>query len=185
MTTLRSTITTRLLELTRNLSSINELESYLHSLLSAAAELTGSASASLLEYDENAKEFFFNSMLWFQGDEVRSARVPLQGSVAGWVFLYGKPVVIDDVSTDKRHYKRIDELAGFITKSILAVPVILREKTIAVLEVFNKQEPYTNDDILIAETVAALVAAALQNDSLEQKIHTTQDEAHELEQLKN
>lgn len=175
----------RLLELVRNLSSSIELESYLHSLLSAAKELTASASASLLEYDETEKEFFFNSMLWFPGDTVRSARVPMQGSVAGWVFLYNKPVAIDDVTKDARHYKKIDELAGFTTKSILGVPVILREKTIAILEVFNKQEPYTRADIVITETIAALIAAALQNDLLEHKIIATQDEARDLEQLKN
>jgi signal transduction histidine kinase len=185
MTTPRINVSTRLLDLTRNLSSITELEMYLHALLSAAKELTGSASASILEYDETAKEFQFKSMLWFQGDAIRSARVPVQGSVAGWVFLYGKPVAIDDVSKDKRHYKKIDELAGFTTKSILGVPVVVGEKTIAVLEVFNKLEPYTNEDIWIAETISALIAASLQNDSLEKKIQATQDEARELEQLKN
>jgi len=185
MTTPRINVSARLLELTRNLSSITELETYLHALLSTAKELTGSASASLLEYDETAKEFFFNSMLWFQGDQVRSARVPVQGSVAGWVFLYGKPVVIDDVASDKRHYKKIDELAGFTTKSILGVPVIVGEKTIAVLEVFNKLEPYTSEDVWIAETISALIAASLQTNSLEKKIQATQDEARELEQMKN
>lgn len=185
MTTPRINVSTRLLDLTRNLSSITELETYLHTLLSTVKELTGSASASILEYDETAKEFLFKSMLWFQGDAVRSARVPVQGSVAGWVFLYGKPVVIDDVTKDKRHYKKIDELAGFTTKSILGVPVILGDKTIAVLEIFNKLEPYTDEDIWIAETISALIAASLQKDLLEKKIQSTQEEARELEQLKN
>lgn len=185
MTTPRNLVFERLLELIRNLSSITELESYLHALLSTAKELTGSASASLLEVDEAKQEFFFKAMLWFQGDAIRSARVPLQGSVAGWVYLYNKPVVIDDVAKDTRHYKKIDELSGFATKSILGVPVILHEKTIAVLEVFNKPEPYTPEDILITETIAALIAAALKNDELEQKIVAQQNETRELERLKN
>ena len=185
MTKTRTNLPARLLELTRNLSTVIEVESYLQSLLSAAAELTDSESASLLQYDEVAKEFYFKSMLWFQKDEVRSAKIPVQGSVAGWIFLHNKPVAIDDVSKDDRHYKKIDELAGFTTKSILGVPVVFREKTVAVLEVFNKSEKYTKDDIFITETLAALVAAALQNASLEEKILSTQDEARELEQLKN
>lgn len=185
MTTNPINLPARILDLTRNLSNITELESYLHDVLSVAAELTGSESASLLEYDEVAKEFFFNSMLWFQGDLVRSARVPVQGSVAGWVFLHNKPVAIDDVSKDDRHYKKIDELAGFTTKSILGVPVTFRKKTVAVLEVFNKQEKYTTEDILFTETLAALVGAALHNDALEKTILSTQEEARELEELKN
>ncbi len=181
----RINLPVQILELMRNLSSINELELYLHSILSVAAESTNSASASLLEYDEVTKDFYFKSMLWFQGDQVRSAHVPVQGSVAGAVFLYNKPVAIDDVSKDNRHYKKIDELAGFVTKSILGVPVAYNEKTVAVLEVFNKKEKYTEEDIFIVEVLASLAGAALHNETLEKKIQATQEEARELEQLKN
>ena len=42
----------RLLEVTRNLSTLVDLDAYLQSILSAATELTGSETASLMEYDE-------------------------------------------------------------------------------------------------------------------------------------
>ena len=64
-----------------------DLDTYLQSVLSAATELTGSESASLLEYDESAQDFHFKFVPWFHRDVIMSARVPLQGSVAGWVFL--------------------------------------------------------------------------------------------------
>src|SRR5690606_18973527 len=51
--------------------------------------------------------------------------------------------------------------------------------------IFNKLEPYTDEDIWIAETISALIAASLQKDLLEKKIQSTQEEARELEQLKN
>ena len=41
----------RLLELTRNLSKVADLEIYLKSILSAATELTESETAFLMEYD--------------------------------------------------------------------------------------------------------------------------------------
>jgi signal transduction histidine kinase len=185
MTTGQLKLLTRLHEIIRSLGSNVEIHTYLQSILSAAAELTGSEGGSLLEYDEVAKEFYFRSLQGFQLDEIRSARVPLHGSVAGWVFLQNKPVAIDDVLSDNRHYKEIDKLASFTTKSILGAPVIFREKAVGVLEVFNKQSQYTNEDKLTLETLAALCAAALQSDALEKKILSTQEEARELEELKN
>src|SRR5688572_1387245 len=104
-----STHLIRLLEIIRSLDTKIDLQAYLQSILSAAAELTSSESSSLLEYDEDAKEFYFKSVQWFHRDEVRSARIPLHGSVAGWIFLHNKPVAIEDVPKDDRHYKKIDE----------------------------------------------------------------------------
>ncbi|MBM4427357.1 MAG: GAF domain-containing sensor histidine kinase, partial [Chloroflexi bacterium] len=175
----------RLLEVSRGLGYQVEIETYLQSLLSAAAELTESESASLLEYDEAAQEFYFRYVPWFHRDAIRSARVPLSGSVAGWVFLNVKPLVFDDVSKDKRHYKKIDELADFTTKSVLAVPLIVHGKPVGIFEVFNKKEKYSGGDILVLESLAALAATALQNEMLEKSVLSSQDEARELDRLKN
>lgn len=96
-----------------------------------------------------------------------------------------KPLVIDDVSKDKRHYKKIDELADFTTKSVLAVPLIVHGKPVGIFEVFNKKEKYSGGDILVMESLAALAATALQNEMLEKSVLSSQDEARELDRLKN
>ena len=95
----------RLLELTRNLSTMVDLETYLQSILSAAAELTGSETASLMEYDDATQELRFKYLPWFHREAVGSATIPLDASAAGWVFLHVKPLVIDDVKSDPRHYR--------------------------------------------------------------------------------
>lgn len=175
----------KLLEVTRALGSASDLESYLQTLLSAAAELTGSEVASLLEYDETTLDFYFRLVPWFHRDAVHKERVPLNNSVAGWAFLHIKPISIDNVDGDLRHYKKIDQLAGFTTKSILAVPLLVRGNPIGVMEVINKPGAYTETDIRIAETMAALAASAMDNARMDRSMHTLQEEARELEQLKN
>lgn len=175
----------RLFEITRSLSSSVDVETYLQSILSAATELTESESASLLEYDEVSKEFSFKFIPWFHRDAVSSAKVPLNGSVAGWVFLNVIPLAIDDVANDSRHYTKIDNLASFKTKSLLGVPLILHGRPVGVFEVFNKKDNYTEEDILIVETLASLASTALQNDLLEKSIMSSQEETRELDQLKN
>ncbi len=175
----------RIFEITRSLSASVDLETYLQSILSAATELTESESASILEYDEASQEFTFKSVPWFHRDAVSTARVPLSGSIAGWVFLNIRALAIDDVANDSRHYDKIDELVGFQTKSLLGVPIILHGRPVGVFEVFNKKKNYTGEDILIVETLASLASTALQNDMLEKSIMSSQEEARELDQLKN
>lgn len=177
----------RLLEVTSNLSTVVDLEAYLQSILSAATELTDSETASLMEYDEAAQEFFFRYVPWFHRDSLKDARVPLNGSAAGWTFLHVKPLAINDVRNDTRHFSMIDELAGFVTRSILVVPLVLHGRPIGAFEVFNKTDDahYTEEDILLLETLASLATTAMQNNMLENNAQSSQDEARDLDRLKN
>ena len=177
----------RLLEVTRNLSTTVDLETYLQSILSAATELTESETASLMEYDEASKQLRFKYVPWFHREAISSAKVPVSASIAGWIFLHVKPLVIDDVKSDPRHYKKIDELANFTTRSLLGVPLILHGRPIGVFEIFNKAggASYTEEDIFIVETLASLVTAALQTDLLENTTTSSQDEARNLDRLKS
>ncbi len=177
----------RLLEVTRNLSTFADLETYLQSILSAAAELTDSESASLMEYDETSREFYFRFVPWFHRDAIKDARVPLTGSVAGWIFLHEKPLILNDVKNDPRHYSKIDEISGFMTRSLMGVPLILHGKPVGVFEVFNKTTgvDYTDEDILIMEALASLASTAMQNNLLERNIQSSQEGVRELDRLKN
>jgi signal transduction histidine kinase len=177
----------RLLEVTRNLSTMVDIETYLQSVLSAATELTESETASLMEYDDAAQELRFKFVPWFHREALSSAKIPLNASAAGWIFLHVKPLVIDDVKNDPRHYGKIDDLASFTTRSLLGVPLILHGRPMGVFEVFNKagDSRYTEEDIFVVETLASLATAALQNDMLEGTMVSSQDEARDLDRLKN
>ena len=187
MTMDQSKFLARFLEITRNLGTMADIESYLRSILSAAAELTESETASLMEYDESARELYFKYVPWFHRDAISSAKIPLNESAAGWVFVNVKPLIINDVKNDDRHYSKIDELAGFTTRSLLAVPLLLHGRPVGVFEIFNKLNDagYSEEDISIMESLAALAVTAMQNDMLESNIITAQNETRELDRLKN
>ena len=187
MTVDQTKILARLLEITRNLSVMVDVETYVQSVLSAAVELTGSEISSLMEYDENAHELRFKYVPWFHREAIGSAKIPLNGSAAGWVFLHVKPLAIDDAKSDPRHYGKIDEWTGFTTRSLLGVPLVFHGRPIGVFEVFNKANGvhYTEEDIFILESLASLATTALQNDVLESNAILSQSEAHDLDRLKN
>ena len=179
-------ILARLLEVTRGLGTLVDLETYIRSIFSAAAELTGSESALLMEYDDSARELYYKFVPWFHREKINFVKVPLDESAAGWVFLHNKPLTIDDVTKDDRHYSKIDEMFGFVTHSLLGVPLLLHGKPVGVLEVINKTDGnYTGDDISILEALASLAVIAMQNDLLEGNTISSQSESRDLDQLKN
>jgi len=183
----QSKLIARLLEVTRNLGTSVDLETYLRSILSAASELTESETASLMEYDEGAQDLYFKYVPWFHRDDIITARIPLASSAAGWVFLNGKPLIINDVKNDSRHYRKIDELAGFTTHSLLAVPLLLHGRPVGVFEIFNKKNNsyYNEQDIAVLEALSALATTAMQNEILEGNVISYQSEARDLDRLKN
>ncbi|MBI5950993.1 MAG: GAF domain-containing sensor histidine kinase [Chloroflexi bacterium] len=187
MTEDQSKILERLLDLTRNLSTMVDLETYLQSILSAATELTDSETASLMEFDEATQEFRFKQVPWFHREALNSATVPVDKSAAGWIFLHVKPLIINDVQNDPRYYRKIDELANFTTHSLMGVPLIFHGRPLGVLEVFNKAGGvhYNGEDVAVVESLASLATMAMQNDALENTALSSQNEARDLDRLKN
>jgi signal transduction histidine kinase len=177
----------RLLEVARGLSAAGDVEKYLQSILSAATELTESETASIMEFDEAAKELRFTVVPWFHRDSLAGAKVPLEGSAAGAVYLQGQPVIIRDADSDIRHFHTIDHLIQFKTRSLLGVPMLLHGTPFGVLEVLNKTNSayYTEEDVTILETLASLASAALQSNRLERNARDSSGEKSDLERLKN
>lgn len=176
----------RLLEVVRGLTTAPELESFLQTIISEASEMTESELASILEYDPEAKELRFLSTIWFDRDVLRPMGVPLEGSVAGEVFRKGHPLIIQDPKADQRHFKVVDRVTKHETHSLAAVPIIVRGETIGVLEALNKRDDahYTEEDLTILATLAALAGQAMQNVHLERKVKIARIELAELERLK-
>jgi signal transduction histidine kinase len=176
----------RLLEVVRGLTTAPDLESFLQTIITEASEMTDSELASILEYDSEGKELRFLSTIWFDRDVLRPMGVPLEGSVAGEVFRKGHPLIIQDTKADRRHFKVIDRVTKHETQSLAAVPIIVRGDTIGVLEALNKGDNahYTEEDLAILSTLAALAGQAMRNVHLERKVRVARIELAELERLK-
>jgi signal transduction histidine kinase len=176
----------RLLEVVRGLTTAPDLESFLQTVINEAIELTNSELASILEYDETAEELRFLAMHWFERERLRPVGVPLDGSAAGWVFRRSQPLIIQDVKADQRHFKVVDHVTKHQTHSLVAVPLMVRGEVVGVLEALNKKDDahYTEEDLTILETLAALAAQAIKNASLQRKVRATSIELAELERLK-
>jgi signal transduction histidine kinase len=177
----------RLLDVTRSLSVSLNLDTFLDELISAAAELTGCEVASILELDEDGGQLCFAALPWFHRELLKLVKVPLESSVAGWVFKNSRPVIANDITTEARHFKGADQAAKFATRSLMAVPIIFQGKTLGVLEVVNKtgEANYTEEDQLILETLASQAAMAIQNLRLVDEVKQSQEQITQLDRMKS
>ena len=188
MTTFENaSILERLHALTRDLGSASDTEQLFQRLTAAAIDLTNSASASILEFDTSSNSLRFAAVPWFWHHLLKNFWVPLDESIAGWVFANKKPIVVQDVAEDSRHFKAVDQATNFTTYTLLGVPIIYQGNAIGVLEVVNKANNanYTEVDIAILEMLAQFAAMALWNSSLEKRIHSVRDEFEELDRIKS
>ncbi|MBI5297112.1 MAG: GAF domain-containing sensor histidine kinase [Chloroflexi bacterium] len=176
----------RLIDLTRALSAARDVEAYLQMLISAAVELTGSETASILEYDGEAAVLRFRAVPWFHSDALTPLSVPLNSSAAGWVVRTAAPLIIADVSKDERHFRDVDAVSNFKTRSLLAVPLKLNGKILGAFEALNKADDvhYTEDDVAILETLASLAVTLMQKIDLEQRVKDSYEEVAELDRMK-
>ncbi len=176
----------RLLEIVRMVSADLDNFTVLQSIISVASELTQSEVASILRYNEEDGHLHFVAAPWFHRDSIESVRVPLGESIAGWVFQYGKPLVIQDVKGDERFFSEVDLATEFQTRSVLAVPLKINGQSVGVFEAINKTSHahYNGEDVTILETLASLTALILKNIILEERIENSQAEAERLEQMK-
>ena len=172
----------RIIEVSRVINSTLNLEPLLHNIIQIATDLTATEASSILLLDKKTGELHFEAATGIKGQEVKPIIVPLDNSIAGWVVKEGEPLLISDVHKDPRHYHQVDDMTEFSTRSILGVPLRVKDKVIGVLEVLNKIEDrdFTQDDVEALTTLAAQAAIAIENARLFQQSDLLSEVAHEL-----
>ncbi len=100
--------------------------------------------------------------------EIEEIRLPPGKGVAGNVAERGEPVIIEDVSKDKHFFPGIDQVTGYTTRDMLAVPVRDRDgATRGVLQVLNRKEgTFSATDLEVLAELAEQVAEALERTSM-------------------
>jgi sigma-B regulation protein RsbU (phosphoserine phosphatase) len=85
--------------------------------------------------------------------------------IAGWVAENRQPLIIEDVKSDKRFYHEADKMTGFITKSLIAAPLIGRSGLIGVAELLNskKKGSFDDYDAELFQTHCRQIAIAIEN----------------------
>jgi putative nucleotidyltransferase with HDIG domain len=137
----------------------------------AARTLRAEASAILLK-DKASGDLLFDTATGEAADRVQTIRVPRGQGIAGHVAETGESLLVPDCSQDPRFFKAADEKSKFVTRNIIAVPLVARGETIGVVEVLNRLGggTFTPEDMALLQALAHQSAVAIQNAQLFQDV---------------
>lgn len=171
----------RLIDIARDLASTLDLDVLLDRIVQAAADITAAEAASILLFDNTARQLYFQVATNIDEPTMRGLVVPLEGSIAGWIVLNQKTVRIDDAHVDSRHFGDIEKTIGFSTKSLLGIPLVTKNKVVGVLEAINKKGgKFTASDENLLSVLGAQAAVAIENARLFQQSDLISEFVHEL-----
>jgi signal transduction histidine kinase len=177
----------RLIEVCRSLGKSEDVTPLLQMIVSASCELTSSLYSFILVYEQETDLLKIAAGPSTFKDTLKHIRVPIEKSVAGWVYSKSKQATIHNAQNDPRIFRDIERALGYTTQSILAIPLVFKAQTIGVLEVVNKQDNahYTEDDLTILDTLASQAAVATISTLLFEDTKRAYDEVQELDRMKS
>ncbi|HHL39587.1 MAG TPA: response regulator [Deltaproteobacteria bacterium] len=163
------------------ISSTLELDTLLEEIMELTKTVMGAEACSILLHDEATGELAFTVALGEKGDEVKEVRIRTDQGIAGWVFSRCEPLLIEDASKDSRFFTGVDEKTGFATRSIIAVPLVAKERIIGVIEVINKTAGpcFTETDRDILVTLAGQIAIAIDNATMTEELKRAKEQLEE------
>lgn len=171
----------RLIDLSTDLASTLDLRALLNGIIKAAADMSQAEAASILLYDEQNQQLFFEAATNLEEPLMRGLVVPVENSVAGWIVTHCQPVIVPNVKEDPRHFRGIAEATHVETTSLLAVPLCAKGKVVGVLEAINKKTgPFDQEDQTVLVALGAQAAVAIENARLFQQSDLIAEMVHEL-----
>jgi len=125
-------------------------------------EATGAERCSVFVLDPQRDNVWLKVGTGLQEHEIE---VPKEGSIVGKVIDSGEPVVLSDLDAKPGIHKAVDEKTGFVTRSVLCVPIKspTRDEITGAFEFLNKRggERFTDKDVALAREAAAHLREAV------------------------
>ncbi|MEP7286298.1 MAG: ATP-binding protein [Chloroflexota bacterium] len=178
----------RLLDVSVTLNSNLDLDPLLISILKATCEITDSEAASILLYDQNTDELKFvaSNSPGSRSEELAIIKVPMEGSIAGQIVRENRAMVIQNAADDSRIFRRVDDTISFQTRSLLGVPMSMKDNVIGVLESVNKRDGlWTEEDREYLSILAGQAAVAINNARQSSDLKKAFNDLSQLDKLKN
>ncbi len=153
-----------LLKATEAIASAMQLDPLLDMIMELGMNVMDAEGCSVLLVDEKEKKLQFVAASGAKKEEVKKLSLDMGEGVAGWVAQNDQPLLIEDVSKDSRFSKKVDETLEQETKSLICIPLKVKERTIGVMEVMNKRgdRTFTERDMVLFKPLSAQAAVAIE-----------------------
>lgn len=144
----------------RVFSTSSEILTMVMNILIIALEAVNSENGSILLLDEESDELVFVAVVGLRSKELTDFRIPSGSGIAGWVKTHKKSALVTDVRKDDRWISAVDQSIGFHTRSLMAVPLILDDRVLGVMEVVNSmtEDHFGGTDLALLLLIARLAS---------------------------
>jgi len=175
----------RLVELSVTLNSTLDLDDLLQLITATATELLDCEAASILLYDEKNPRLFFAAATGSDPAKLAEIPVPIENSLAGTIFRTKRHIIINNAEQDPRHYSPVSEHIKFKVKTLLGVPMPIKERTVGVLQAVNKRNGvFDEHDAALLAVTASHAAIAINNARLLRTTRKALNQVKEADRLK-
>lgn len=145
-------------------SSINKS---LAAVAGKALPLAGAEAWSLL-----LEESFFKTLRLRSSKNIQKINFEVPGGIAGLAMTKETAINVADIARNKYFDKNIDGFRGLRIKSLICVPLKIKDRTVGALRFLNKKTAasFTKADVTLLADIACLIALALERVYLYHKI---------------
>lgn len=152
-------------EITRQLTSTLEQEPLLQYILENAVNILNCEAGTLFLMDEQTGEMEFRVTVGPVAGNLLGQRVPAGTGIVGRAVQTRAPVIENDGQRSTVRFDAADKQTGFISRSLLAVPMQIKDRVLGVIEVINRKDglPFVMDDQNLLTAFAGQAAVAIEN----------------------
>jgi signal transduction histidine kinase len=141
-----------------------DLDRVLATVLEEVRYLLNVVASSVWLIDKETGELVCLHATGPQSDVVRGWRLSLGEGLVGWVAHSGESQIVPDARADGRHFVGVDQQSGLEMRSILSVPLRVKEDVIGVLQVLDTDvDRFDAADLTLLESLAGSAAIAIDN----------------------
>jgi len=160
------------LDITRTLASSLEFPVVLAKIMERTRSMVGAESWCLMLMNQENRELVFESAMGVTGKKTRRFRIKVGQGIAGWAVEDRAPKLVPDVSKEKRFDRKVDRTPGRTTRSVMAVPIIIENRLLGVMELINKSGggAFDKEDLRLVNLIIDQTALAIERSDMYQRM---------------
>lgn len=167
-----------LIEVDRAMIRQNDIQELIGVILRSVTQVVSAAGSCIVLVDHRHDCLRFFQAVGPAKDRLLDIRLERGEGIVGQCIDHGEPIWVPDPYSDSRFARTVDESTGFVTESILAVPLRTNEGVIGALELVNLAETSDHDEQrALVEAFASQAAQAIERAQYLQGLVLRADEA--------
>jgi len=159
---------TALLNASISFNSAEDIHEVVERVLEQMVMIVKAEAGTLWLYDEEQELIIPAVVNGPSAEKVKSIRLRKGEGVVGRVIENNHSELVTDVTKDPSWAKRVDEASGFVTRSLMTVPLFAKDIPIGAMQLVNKQggQLFSEEDLNIALALANQSALAIHNSKM-------------------